>query len=166
MIRRLRTAHRVTFLSLGVVLPIGLAFAVLARPADRVPDSQSAELAEKLRPNRPSPQAFEAFELPRDHTVPFDLELAFAPDASARDWIAITPLEEPLIADLLVYATSAADSGRADLPSDVTLIEALNGTERRVAPWPRDATELIFYSLAKSTRVGSIRLEPSAAEGN
>lgn len=166
MIRRLRTAHRVTFLSLAVVLPIGLAFAVLARPADRAAAAQSSELADKLTPHRPSPQAFEAYVLPADHTVPFGIEVAFASEESVRDWIAITPLEEPLIADLLVYATRSPDSGKDDLPSDATLIEALNGTERRVAPWPSDASELIFYSLAKSQRVGSFRIDPIATEEN
>lgn len=157
MIRSLRARHRAWTLALAILVPIGFAAAIAARPtwpatqmADWWPDAAEAAAAAESRSWRVSSWRVEELDL--------DLTLAFGP-TPGKVTVTVVPGSDARLPSVLIYGSAQAEIGDA-LPGDARLIGTLAGAEPRsliVEDEPSIAA-VYFYSLAHREVVAAARL--------
>lgn len=183
MIAPLRARHRAIFLALALLVPAGLAAALLARheraeatSALRPESDASAAVRGALHPEAVAPSAqrqlWERAPL-LGGTIGRARLLARVDDEGATTGLslelsAVAPAAAP---DVLLYwsAQSSVAVGEAEaLPADARLLGALGGGGRLLLPVPDEAAgggALLLYSLGHARLIGRAAL-PAAEEGD
>ncbi|MCP3919664.1 MAG: hypothetical protein GY711_29375 [bacterium] len=143
MIAPLRKRHRRMVNTLAVVLPIGFAAAIAARPSWPTNDVEWWPGA-----------GIEAGHAgTRTWTVDaLDLELGLTAAGMARPWSSLTvrPGTDPRLPDVLVYLAPSASPAES-VPEDAHLLGKLAGADARTFTWigpPPTEGCVYFYSLA------------------
>ena len=157
MIRPLRARHRAIFVVLALALPVGLAGALLSRPADSAVDA----LPEALRAPAVAAAGEVAWSLAGGWDgVPLDAELRVDGGGAA---LVVTPLEDPRLPDLLVYWSPEGAGQRALADGEALLLGRVAGSRPVSLPVAREALDrggyLLLFSLAQGQVIASAPIE-------
>lgn len=161
MIRPLRARHRAIFAVLAILLPVGLAAALVSRPVDPALD----ELPEPLRDSHLPQGGAVAWSLAGGwEGVPIDAELRVK--GAAR--LVVTPVEDPRLPDLLIYWSPEGAGQRALADGEARLLGRVAGSQPLSLPVPPETVArggyLLLFSLAHGQVVASAPIDPAAEE--
>lgn len=145
MIRPLRVRHRVMTGTLAVLVPVGFALAIAARP----------DLPRDPYVDADRPPADMGGGVPAGSTVweveALSLRVALAPGSPAV--LLLLPYEDPRRADVLVYWSPTGAARSEGIPGGARLLGTLAGARPRRLAFEgvegRPAGTLLFYSLAE-----------------